>query len=89
MKVTSTFIRTLVVVCAALAVFVVVCSDDLSELDVAGQYDMVLQWPERLPGHGLQSSLFVPLSKSTYSLSPGMDSRPPTFVPLSTFALRC
>ena len=83
------FIRTLVVVLAAIAVFVFICPDDLLELDPAGPSEMVLQSQETLPPHRNQSSRLAPLSKDIHSPKSEMRAIPLAFVLLSTSVLRC
>jgi hypothetical protein len=90
------FIRALVAVLAAIAVFGFVYPDDLLDYDVAGQSDIVMKVPEKLPTHrdqqAIDSSLLTAISKSTWSTcSPGSDAsaRPATLVSLSTSVLRC
>jgi hypothetical protein len=70
------FIRALVAVLAAIAVFGFVYPDDLLDYDVAGQSDIVMKVPEKLPTHRdqqtIDSSLVTAISKST--CSPGSDA---------------
>jgi hypothetical protein len=83
------FIRTLVVVLAAIAVFVFICPDDLLGLDPAGPSVMVLQSPEKYPTHRNRSSRLAPLSKDIHSPKSEMGAIPLRFVFLSTSVLRC
>jgi len=87
------FIRALVAVLAAIAVFGFVYPDDLLDYDVAGQSDIVMKVPEKLPTHRdqqtIDSSLVTAISKSTCSPGSDASARPATLVSLSTTVLRC
>jgi hypothetical protein len=87
------FIRTLVAVLAAIAVFGFVYPDDLLDYDVAGQSDIVMKLPEKLPTHrdqqAIPSSLLTALRKSTCSLGSDASARLAALVSLSTSVLRC
>ena len=87
------FIRALVAVLAAIAVFGFVYPDDLLDYDVAGQSDIVMKVPEKLPTHRdqrtIDSSLVTAISKSTCSPGSDASAKPATLVSLSTTVLRC
>jgi hypothetical protein len=87
------FIRALVVVLAALAVFVFVYPDDLWDYDVVGQSEMVAESPERLPSpRDQQAADFSPFSALNKSATfPSLDASTtsPGLVSLSTCVLRC
>jgi hypothetical protein len=87
------FIRTLVVVLAALAVFVFVYPDDLSEFGAAGQSEIVMKSAEKLPTHrdqqAISSSLLTASSKT--NCSPRSNAIPMSrpLVSPSSCVLRC
>ena len=87
------FIRALVAVLAAIAVFGFVYPDDLLDYDVAGPSDIVMKVPEKLPTHRdqrtIDSSLVTAISKSTCSPGSDASAKPATLVSLSTTVLRC
>jgi hypothetical protein len=87
------FIRTLVAVLAAIAVFGFVYPDDLWDYDVAGQNEMVTESPERLPSPQNQQAVdfspFVALNKRASFPSSDASTTSPTLVSLSTCILRC
>jgi hypothetical protein len=88
------FIRTLVAVLAAIAVFGFVYPDDLWDYDVACQSDIVMELPEKLPTHrdrqATDSSLLTALRKSTsFPSSDVSTASPALLVSLSTCVLRC
>jgi hypothetical protein len=86
------FIRTLVVVLAALAVFVFVYPDDLWEYGPAGQSE-IMKSPEKLPAHrdqhALSSSLLTASSKINCSPSSDAGTMSPLLASPSTRVLRC
>jgi len=87
------FIRALVVVLAAFAVFGYVYPDDLWDHAAYAPSEMLKESSEKHPTHRdrqvVYSSLFTASSKSTYSPSSEARTTSPTLVSLSTCVLLC
>jgi hypothetical protein len=87
------FIRTLVAVLAAIAVFAFAYPDDLWEYDAGDQTEILMKSPERFPTHreqqAINSSLLTALSKSTCSPSSDASTTSLTLASPSTCVLRC